>query len=158
MKEREAAAAGLLVFIALLRMLAPALPFDWMTLALVLAAAFVIWADGQRPPRRPAENPKGYGPFEAEPAELFVPREMDALRPRMERVTWRPGENGLFSALQTLRLQKPFAAMCAARGMLLMLMEQTKVSGEDADTLSLLLAAMDSVAAAGEGAADAGCV
>lgn len=157
MKEREAAslaAAGICLFPALLRMLAPEIPFDWMTLALLLAAAaaVLIGALAKRalaPPSAAAEEAGGVS---------FIPGEMDALRMRMAQTDWETKEGGLFAALLTLHRDKPFAALCAARGVLYMLLRQAKLSPEAAATTALLSSALDAMAERGESAADPGTV
>lgn len=157
MKEREAAslaAAGICLFPALLRMLAPEIPFDWMTLALLLAAAaaVLIGALAKRalaPPSAATEEAGGVS---------FIPGEMDALRMRMAQTDWEAKEGGLFAALLTLHRDKPFAALCAARGVLYMLLRQAKLSPEAAATTALLSSALDAMAERGESAADPGTV
>lgn len=158
MKDREAAAvcaAGLCIITALLRMLAPELPFDWMTLVLILAAAAALVAApllaGGRRAKRPDMDAR---PVPAQSAESNVPAEMEALRMRMAQVEWSAGKGGLFDALKALHRDKPFSALCAARGTLHMLLAQTALSAEDSATLSLLVSAMDAAARMGEAASD----
>jgi len=158
MKEREAAslaAAGICLFPALLRMLAPEIPFDWMTLALLLAAAAAVLIGvltakrAHNPPSAVAEEAGGVS---------FIPGEMDALRMRMAQTDWEAKEGALFAALLTLHRDKPFAALCAARGVLYMLLRQAKLSPEAAATTALLSSALDAMAERGESAADPGTV
>jgi hypothetical protein len=153
MGNREASAflaGGLLIAVALLRMLAPALPFDWMTLLLLLGAALALASMGfaartQRPGMQPAEQP-------------FIPEGMDALRQAMAEADWPLPTGGLFDALTALHRDKPFAALCAARGMLALLISRAELPGEEGAVAARLVEALDGVASAGERAADAATV
>lgn len=159
MKEREAAAmtaSGLCLSVAILRMLAPALPFDWMTLVLVALAALLIavprcFARPQAQAAAPAQRTDA-----APQSAPFIPKDMDTLRMRMAQTGWEAGKGGLFDSLRALHEDKPFAALSAARGMIMMLEKQA--SPADKETFTLLCAALDETAQAGEAAADPGTV
>ncbi|MDR0896784.1 MAG: hypothetical protein LBN04_02900 [Oscillospiraceae bacterium] len=153
MGNREASAflaGGLLIAVALLRMLAPALPFDWMTLLLLLGAALAIASVGFAA-RGKAPQPQPIG-------QPYIPEGMDALCLAMAETDWPLPTGGLFDALGALHQDKPFAALCAARGMLAMLLTHAELPVEDAATVGQLLIALDGAAAAGEKAADAATV
>lgn len=145
MKEKESViyiSAGLCLSVALLRMLAPALPFDWMTLVLVLAAAVLPALLQMHTKQLPAAP---------EPEETpFSFPEMEALRQLMQQQTWQRSEGDLPDALVALHEEKPFVAMCAARGILSMLVKQSAPSEADEAAVSLLISALDTAAEAGE--------
>ncbi|MDR0928354.1 MAG: hypothetical protein LBM74_01410 [Oscillospiraceae bacterium] len=153
MGNREASAClagGLLIAVALLRMLAPALPFDWMTLLLLLGGALAIASMGFSARRKKPETQPGGQPF--------IPDQMDALRQSVAKADWPLPTGGLFDALNALHRDKPFAALCAARGMLAMLISRAELPGEEAAAAAQLIEALDDTAAAGEIAADAATV
>ncbi len=171
MKDREAAAvvaAGICLSVVLLRLLAPEMPFDWMTLALVLAAAAsVLFSQGgpERHGRRSAPHPfPGSGmaaPFPqgagntSYPPKAFETAELIA---QLSRMDWEAGTGGLFDALRALHGEKPFAAMCAARGSLLMLTQKMPAGQASGEALSALCVALDHAAQAGERAVDSDTV
>jgi len=148
MKERESAAflaGGLCFLVAALRMIAPRIPFDWMTLALVLASAAALLL----------------------PALLTRPRAADAadspidltpLNRKMAQTGWKAGDGGLFDALLALSAQNPFSALCAARGMIAMLAAKKELPQADAEALGMLTDALDRASGKGELLADAGDV
>lgn len=145
MKERVTASyisVSICLSVALLRMLAPAMPFDWMTLILILAASiFPVLFTMHAKPHHCAH--------EANHAPLPFP-EMDALHPLMQQQTWQQSAGDLPDALHALHEEKPFAALCAARGILAMLVKQCKPTEPDDTTIMLLLSVLDTAAAAGE--------
>ena len=145
MKEKESAcffSVGLCVMTAFLRMLAPELPFDWMTLVLiVIAAMFPVFLYRHKSGAQ-AQPSADHTPFETPGIE--------ALHQQMQQNHWLPGAGGLPEALQSLQSENPFVAMCAARGILFMLMAQKTIAEEDIETLSLLTHALDAAAGAGE--------
>lgn len=149
MKEKVTAtyvSVSICLSVALLRMLAPAMPFDWMTLVLVVAAAIfsalsLMYAKPQK------STPEvSYAPFS-------LP-EMDALYPLMQQKTWQQSEGDLPDALLSLHEENPFVALCAARGVLAMLLKQCKPKEEDKATIALLMSALDTAAAAGQSQLD----
>lgn len=181
-------AAGLCVAVALLRMLAPSMPFDWMTLALVALAALSLMLPEARARRCHAHGPchvhshhaphPGVHPDEenapveqgvdaedevvtegAEEAELphssapaqnaHAPLSIAPLQERMERLGWATPGGELYEALCALHAGDPFAAMCAARGMLALLTSARSLAGDEAETLVLLMAALDTCAHVG---------
>lgn len=153
MKERESAAivaGGLCFIIAAMRMFAPALPFDWMTLVLVLAAAFAFLLPalavraGQMPTQRGGA-----------PAPEW---NLSPLHQAMRDVKWEAKAGAPFDALQALYKENPFSALCAARGMLAMLRGKASPGEKDAAALSLLVEALDTAASLGERAATSGDV
>ncbi len=177
MREREAAAtvaAGLCISVAVLRMAAQSLPFDWMTLVLVLmAAASVLLPSlmgGRRPERAarpvPTESAPQAGGSPAEDAASPESDEempdgdttvadsamgaLETLNEQMDKEGWAAGSGGLFDALRALREDKPFAAMCAARGTLLMLARRLPAYRAPNETFTALCDALDTAAQAGE--------
>lgn len=155
MKEKEATcfvSISLCVTVALLRMLAPQLPFDWMSLLLILfAACFPIILYISKTPCEAAQNDTK--DMENSNAPISIP-EMDALHPLIAARCWKRSEGDLPEALSTLYSESPFAAMCAARGVLAMLMKQSAPK-EAADTvITLLTTALDAAAGAGEARVD----
>lgn len=146
MKNQQATcfvSTGLCVAIALLRMFAPELPFDWMTLALILAAAAfpIILCSAKPSAKNDDATPDGDAP-------AVIP-EMDALHLKMAEGNWKRGEGELPEALSALHEENPFAAMCAARGILAMLRKSAPKETED-EAVTLLIAALDAAIAAGE--------
>ena len=148
MKDRDATcfvSVSLCVAVALLRMFAPQLPFDWMTLVLLLAAA--VFPVVLHLATKPAESGEVGAP-------AVIP-ELDALHLMMAQGNWKRSEGDLPDALSALHAENPFAAMCAARGVLAMLRRSAPKESETEDTvLSLLTAALDAAAAAGEAAVE----
>ncbi len=155
MKERQSAAlaaAGICLSVALLRMLAPDLPFDWMTMLLVLTAAIAMLVSGMGiRPHGPGPRRHGPPPQDGAPVSLS---QMEPLRAKMDRAGWSLREGGIYDALTALSGERPFAAMSAARGMLLMVMRQNPPDGEDAATMSLLIDSLDTLIAGGEAVTD----
>ncbi len=147
------AAAGLCLSVALLRMMAPAMPFDWMTFLLIALAALAMALagalSGRRGPRPAREDAAGTA---AEPDGLVL------LRMKMAEADWPVRDGGLYDALASLHREKPFAAACAARGALAMLLDKRAPSGRDGETIALLVEALDSMADTGERASDPGAV
>ncbi len=166
-KESGALAGAIVCLsVALLRMFAPALPFDWMGLVLVglsgvLMASASFVRHGHHGHGR--HCPHHGGPKSAEPsqqADSAKPQhpsfaQMDLLRGCMAQVNWPERDGGLYDALDRLRKEKPFAALCAARGTLFMFSKDaTRLEQLEKDTLALLTEVLDHTASAGEEAAD----
>ena len=146
MKDRDATcfvSVSLCIAPALLRMFAPQLPFDWMTLVLLLAAA--IFPVVLFMMKAPAE-------FSKKGAPAVIP-ELDALHLMMANENRKRSEGDLPDALSALHAENPFAAMCAARGVLAMLRRSAPEKTEDA-VFTLLTGALDAAAAAGEASVD----
>ena len=142
MKDRDATcfvSVCLCITVALLRMFAPQLPFDWMTLTLILAAAIIpILLHVAKSSAEPREGN----------APVVIPG-LDALHLKMAEGDLKRCEGDLPDALSALHAENPFAAMCAARGVLTMLSRSKPRKTEDA-VIMLLTGALDAAAAAGE--------
>lgn len=153
MQERESSAlvvGGLVFSVAVLRMFAPALPFDWMTLLLILfaAAAMLLPALTSR-----AARAADVTAVTVAPAVVS----MESLRRAMAGVAWQAKDGGLFDALLALYRKNPFTALCAVRGSIALLGEKA-LGAEDAAVLSLLTQTLDAFLQQGERAADDGDV
>ena len=80
---------------------------------------------------------------------------MDLLSGSMERMDWPARNGGLYDALTRLHDENPFAALCAARGVLCMFTEESEtLDRQEKDTVALLYEALDEAAGAGGDAAD----
>ncbi|MCL1796163.1 MAG: hypothetical protein FWG37_04645 [Clostridia bacterium] len=148
MKERRSVAflaGGLCFLVAAFRMIAPEIPFDWMTLTLVLAAAAALMLPALTVRPNVTE-------METNPIDL-VP-----LTRRMAQIGWKAGSGGLFDALLALFDHNPFSALCAARGMIAMLSAKAELSPATAETLDMLTDALDSASGNGKHSTDAGDV
>lgn len=153
MRERESAAllsGGLCFAFAVLRMVAPAVPFDGMTLALVLFAALSLLAPAYLREKPPLQN--GHAEPQAQEKQRL---QLATLSKAMEQVTWQAKSGGLFDALLSLYQENPFSALCALRGMLAMLGGKAKPAEQDLLTLAQLTKAIDQVAQQGEKSAHA---
>lgn len=155
MRERERAgltAAGICLAWALLRALAPSLPFDWISLALVLAAVAAILLPYCLGAKEGAQAREAR-PENAAAAPVRLPPALEA-----QTASWPRAQGPMAEALSALYRDHPFSALCAARGMLGLLQSQGAARAQDEETLRALAQALDEMAEQGAANTDEGAV